>query len=84
MNQGVNWGPVYWENITELPPSSTFTAVTIKADETLAKDRKRKSTAKEKDRRKKCKRSDNSLQSILDMTMSKCNRCAFRHTTSRT
>jgi len=66
MNQGVNWGPVYWENITGLSPSSTFTAVTIKAGETLAKDRKRKSTAKEKDRRKKCKRSDNSLQSRLD------------------
>ena len=66
MSEGADWGPVYWEKIAGLPPSSTFTAVTTKACETLAKDRKRKSTMKEKTRRKKCERSDNSLQSRLD------------------
>jgi len=48
MNGGADWGPVYWEKVTCLPPSSTFTAVTKKACEILAKDRKRKSTVKEK------------------------------------
>ena len=66
MNGGADWDPVYWEKVTGLPPSSTFTAVTKKACKILAKDRKRKSTAKEKVRRKKCKMSDNSLQSRLD------------------
>ena len=66
INNGPNWGPMCWENITGLPPSSTFKAVAEKMTERVAKDRKRKATAKKKLRRKKCKRSDNSLQSRLD------------------
>ena len=52
INNGPNWGPMCWENITGLPPSSTFKAVAEKMTERVAKDWKRKATAKEKLRRK--------------------------------
>ena len=66
MNEGPEWGPQQWAKIVGLPAGSVYTASSAKARETLAKDRKRKSTMKEKIRRKKCKRSDNSLQFRLD------------------
>ena len=66
INDGPNWGPACWENITGLSPSKTFKVVAAKRSETAIKDRKRKSKTEEKLRRKKCKRVDNSLQSRLD------------------
>ena len=66
INEGPNWGPACWENITGLSPSKTFKAVAVKRTETAIKDRKRKSKTEEKLRRKKCKKVDNSLQSRLD------------------
>ena len=66
INEGPNWGPACWENITGLSPSKTFKAVAVKRTETAIKDRKRKSKTEEKLRHKKCKRVDNSLQSRLD------------------
>jgi len=49
-----------WEKIVGSPASSVYAAISEKASETLVKDRKRKSTTKEKIRRNKTKRSDNS------------------------
>jgi len=60
MNDGPEWGPQQWEKIVGLPASCVYTAI---SSETLVEDRKRKL---EKIRRKKTKRSDNSLQSRLD------------------
>ena len=61
-----SWGPMCWKKVTGMQPSRTFETVAASRSKKVAKDRKRKATTKEKIRRKKCKRSDNSLQSRLD------------------
>ena len=55
MNEGPGWGPVYWKNVTGLPPSDTFKAVTAERAGKATQDRKRKATTKEKIRRKNVK-----------------------------
>ena len=55
INEGPNWGPPCWQNITGLSSSKSFKEVAAKQTEKVIKDRKRKSTKEENLRRKNVK-----------------------------
>ena len=55
MNIGPDWGPITWENITNTSPSATFRKVASSKCNTVAKDRKRKSSDTVKAQRKRAK-----------------------------
>ena len=55
LNIGPDWGPITWENITNTSPSATFRKVASSKCNTVAKDRKRKSSDTVKAQRKQAK-----------------------------
>ena len=64
-NMGQSWGPEAWNKALGVAPSEVFRAAASKANQKVESDRKRKTTDKSKQQRKKAKYSavDNSISS---------------------